>query len=188
MQKPAAYNMPHGAVFLDRDGVLNDVVLVEGVPRPPRTLAQLSILPGVEMACNTLRAAGLPLICVTNQPDLARGSQTRDHVDAINQALAVRLGLDIVLVCDHDDQDNCSCRKPKPGLLVAAAQQFHINLQLSIMVGDRWRDIAAGKAAGCRTVFIDHGYQELQPHQPDLVVDSLAAAVPWILSQEGERK
>ncbi|TAK71673.1 MAG: HAD family hydrolase [Betaproteobacteria bacterium] len=175
------------AVFLDRDGVLNETILRDGRTYPPRGVEELAILPGVEDACERLRNAGLTLVCVTNQPDVARGSQSRERVEAINEVLVARLRLDAVLVCYHDDNDSCACRKPKPGLLTQAAESMGIELRGSIMIGDRWRDIAAGQAAGCRTVFVDRGYQERRPPAPDLIVSNLAAAVPWVLSFAGAK-
>ena len=177
------------AVFLDRDGVLNRAIVRDGKPYPPRTLDELEILPGVREACATLRRHGLRLIAVTNQPDIGRGHQSRDAVDEINLAVRRDLQLDDVRVCPHDDADQCSCRKPAPGLLVDAAREWGIDLATSVMVGDRWRDVESGKRAGCRTVFIDHGYAERRPDTPDLTVASLPEAVSWILgavqSQEG---
>jgi len=168
------------AVFLDRDGVLVRATERDGVPRPPASLADLEILPGVPDACRTLHAAGFLLICVTNQPDIARGNTTAEVVSELNGQLRRELDLDDVLVCPHDDADDCACRKPRPGMLVGAAKVWDVDLSTSVMVGDRWRDIEAGEAAGCRTVFVDHGYAERRPEHPDLVVPDLAAAVPWI--------
>ena len=169
------------AVFLDRDGVLTRAVVRAGRPYPPATVAELEILPGVVEACAALRVAGLRLVVVTNQPDLSRGTQTHDVVEAMNQIVRERLQLDDVRVCPHDDADSCDCRKPAPGLLLAAAKDWNIALQASVMVGDRWRDVESGRRAGCKTVFIDHGYLERRPESPDLTVASLPEAVPWIL-------
>ena len=169
------------AVFLDRDGVLNRAVVREGRPRPPATLQDLEILPGVADACGTLRLAGLRLIVVTNQPEVGRGTLALDVVNEMNLALKRGLRLDDVRVCPHDDGDRCECRKPAPGMLLAAAREWDISLPASVMVGDRWRDVESGKRAGCKTVFIDYGYAEPRPESPDLVVRSLAEAVPWIL-------
>lgn len=171
------------AVFLDRDGVLNETVLRNGVPHPPASVEELAILPGVEEACGALRDAGLALICVTNQPDVSRGTQPREAVDRINAVVLARLHLDAICVCWHDDGDACACRKPRPGLLLASAERMNVDLRRSVMVGDRWRDVAAGKAAGCRTVFVDRGYAETRAEAPDLVVRNLADAVSWILEQ-----
>jgi D-glycero-D-manno-heptose 1,7-bisphosphate phosphatase len=169
------------AVFLDRDGVLNRALVREGKPYPPANLSELEILPGVSEACSTLKRAGLGLIVVTNQPDLSRGTMERGAVDAMNAEVRERLGLDDVRVCPHDDADRCDCRKPAPGLLLAAARDWRIALDRSVMVGDRWRDIESGRRAGCKTVFIDYGYSEQRPQAPDLIVGSLLDAVPWIL-------
>ncbi len=169
------------AVFLDRDGVLNRALVREGKPYPPAKLSELEILPGVQEACSTLKRAGLGLIVITNQPDLSRGTMERGAVDAMNAEVRERLGLDDVRVCPHDEADRCDCRKPAPGLLLAAARDWRIALDRSVMVGDRWRDIESGRRAGCKTVFIDYGYSEQRPQAPDLVVGSLLDAVPWIL-------
>jgi D-glycero-D-manno-heptose 1,7-bisphosphate phosphatase len=169
------------AVFLDRDGVLIRAFVRDGIPRPPASLDELEVLPGVVDACGELRDAGFLLICVTNQPDIARGAVTAAEVEALNDRVQELLGLDAVLTCPHDDADECDCRKPRPGLLLRAAARFDVDLTASVMVGDRWRDIEAGRAAGCATVFVRHGYAERQPENPDLDTDSLGAAVSWLL-------
>jgi D-glycero-D-manno-heptose 1,7-bisphosphate phosphatase len=176
------------AVFLDRDGVLNRARVVDGIPHPPASVQELELLPGVEEACQRLREAGLLLIVVTNQPDVARGAQTLEEVEALNRELSSRLPLDEIRVCPHDDDDACQCRKPAPGMLLDAARDRGIDLKRSVMVGDRWRDIEAGRRAGCKTVFIDWGYSERPPEAPDLIVRQLDEAVPWILeiSLEGQ--
>jgi D-glycero-D-manno-heptose 1,7-bisphosphate phosphatase len=171
------------AVFLDRDGVLNKAIVREGKPYPPATLEQLEILPGVKEACVKLRAAGYLLIGVTNQPDVARGTQKRSVVEAINARLCAELTLDEILVCYHDDADQCECRKPRPGLLLEAALKYGVDLARSVMVGDRWRDVSAGQAAGCRTVWVNAGYNEKQPEPPaNFECSSLPQAVEWILA------
>jgi D-glycero-D-manno-heptose 1,7-bisphosphate phosphatase len=175
--------MARRAVFLDRDGVLNAAVVRDGVPRPPGDLDEVEVLPGVEEACNRLRRAGFELVVVTNQPDIARGTQTEEAVRRINDALLMTLPLDEVVVCPHDDADGCACRKPKPGMLVDAAQRRGIDLNASFMVGDRWRDVEAGLRAGCRTVFVDCGYDE-RSVQPDVSVADLNEAAVWILERD----
>src|SRR5205085_935468 len=143
------------AVFLDRDGVLNRALVREGKPYPPDSLDQLEILPDVPEACSKLKRAGLKLLVVTNQPDISRGTRSRQAVDEMNRLVQSRLELDDVRVCPHDDGDGCACRKPAPGLLVDAARDWNISLEASVMVGDRWRDVESGRRAGCKTVFID---------------------------------
>ena len=171
------------AVFLDRDGVLNKAIVRERKPFPPETVEALELLPGVAPALERLRRRGFLLLVVTNQPDVARGAQSRATVDALNTELARRLPLDDVLVCFHDDRDGCDCRKPLPGLLLHGAHRYGIDLHGSFLIGDRWRDVEAGRRAGVRTVFIDYQYDERRPEPPaDATVADLGAAVDWIES------
>jgi D-glycero-D-manno-heptose 1,7-bisphosphate phosphatase len=170
------------AVFLDRDGVLNAAVIIEGRPHPPRSLAEVVLLPGVEQACSRLRAEGFRLVCVTNQPDIARGTVTAAEVDVINEHISARLALDAVAVCPHDDRNLCECRKPKPGLIVDAAAALGLDIERSVVVGDRWRDVEAARRVGCAAVFIDHDYHEPRPEGADAVAGSLFDAVPSIIS------
>ena len=175
--------MRNRAVFLDRDGVINRALLINGSPHPPSSLVQLEILPGVDEACALLRTAGYLLIVVTNQPDVARGRQSRQNIDRINAELQRQLNFDDLLMCLHDDGDDCPCRKPRPGMLIAAAATHSVDLSRSVMVGDRDRDIEAGQAAGCWTVFIDQGYANRPDPPADLVVGRLRDAVDWITGQ-----
>jgi D-glycero-D-manno-heptose 1,7-bisphosphate phosphatase len=168
------------AVFLDRDGVINRAVVRDGKPYPPARAAELEVLPRVPEALDRIRMAGFVSIVVTNQPDVARGTTSRSEVEAMNAILAERLAIDEFRVCYHDGQDNCECRKPKPGMLLQAARNRNLDLASSYMVGDRWRDIEAGQRAGCKTVFIDYGYDEKQPEQCDYRVASLWEAVSII--------
>jgi D-glycero-D-manno-heptose 1,7-bisphosphate phosphatase len=173
--------MTRPAVFLDRDGVINRAMIRAGIPRPPASLEELEILPRVSEALSALRARGYVLVVVTNQPDVARGSMSRQLVDAIHARLQDELGLDAILVCFHDDADDCDCRKPKPGLLLRAARELGLDLPSSFMVGDRWRDVEAGQRAGCRTFYIDGGYQERSPESYDFRVTCLHAAADVVL-------
>jgi D-glycero-D-manno-heptose 1,7-bisphosphate phosphatase len=173
------------AVFLDRDGVISRAVVRHGKPYPPARVEDLEVLPGVAEALRHLKAAGYLLIVVTNQPDVARGVQSRAAVEAMHARLASILSIDEFRVCYHDDGDACACRKPNPGLLLDAARAHGVDLHASIMVGDRWRDVEAGRRAGCATVFLDHGYAERKPAQPDVVVSSLTEAADWIKSRDG---
>lgn len=176
------------AVFFDRDGVLNESVMVRGRPYPPASAAELTVEDSTVEACAQLRAASLALVVVSNQPDIARRTQSRAAVDAINVALQERLPLDAILICPHDDADDCGCRKPKPGMLLRAARELRLDLSRSVMVGDRWRDVEAGRRAGCATVFLDRGYDEPRPERADLVVGQLQLAVPWILNRLTSRQ
>jgi D-glycero-D-manno-heptose 1,7-bisphosphate phosphatase len=173
------------AVFLDRDGVLNNAAFPDKTPRSPRNLDEVTIISGVPEALHMLRAAGFRLIGATNQPDVVRGHITRQLVEDINRRLLAALPLDAIDVCFHDEGDDCDCRKPKPGLLLRAAQAFDLSLAQSYMVGDRWRDIEAGRSAGCRTVLIGSSYGEKLPHEPDARVADLLQATRWILADAG---
>ncbi len=171
------------AVFLDRDGVINRAIVRDGRPHPPESAAGVEILPGVADALARLKAAGFALIVTTNQPDVARGRQRREEVEAIHARLAAELPIDEFRVCYHDDADECPCRKPRPGLL---QQPPAYDLARSVMIGDRWRDIEAGRRAGVRaTILVDYRYNEPGASEPDLRVSSLAEAVPWILQLAG---
>ena len=173
------------AVFLDRDGVINRAVVRDGKPYPPATVAEFELLPGVIEACAELKAAGFLLVVVTNQPDVGRGTQRREEVEAMHALLRAALPLDRVEVCYDPGQGAPSeFRKPAPGMLLRAARELGIELAQSWMIGDRWRDIDCGAAAGCRTVFIDHGYDEALRTAPDFRAASLGAAVPLLLGVE----
>jgi len=179
---------PARAVFLDRDGVLNEAVVRDGLPFSPGSVTELRIPPTVPALVARLRAAGFLTIGVTNQPDVARGRQTREAADAVNHAVLTATSIDAILVCYHDQAVACDCRKPAPGLLRSAASRYDIDLSQSIMVGDRWRDVEAGRRAACRTVFIDYDYRETKPMPPaDVTVRSLEEGVVWILEQSRER-
>jgi D-glycero-D-manno-heptose 1,7-bisphosphate phosphatase len=174
------------AVFLDRDGVLNRAMIRDGKPYPPASLDELEILPDVPRALAALKECGFLLLIVTNQPDVARGAQQRLVVENMHAKLRASLPVDDFFVCYHDDNDDCDCRKPKPGLLLQAAAVYQLDLASCFLIGDRWRDIQAGQAAGCVTVWIDRGYAEPGPTPPPTVcVTSFAEAAQWILQGLG---
>jgi D-glycero-D-manno-heptose 1,7-bisphosphate phosphatase len=172
------------AVFLDRDGVITRARVRNGKPCAPLSRADVAIVPGVPDALDRLRRAGLLLIVVTNQPDVARGRVSRDEVEAIHAGLRAELPLDDIHVCYHDDDDECACRKPAPGMLYAAAVAHEIALTRSYLVGDRWRDIAAGRRAGCTTILVDGGHEEPVTVDPHATVSDLQRAATWILANE----
>ena len=175
------------AVFLDRDGVLNEVVLRDGRPASPPGLPDVRIPPGVAEALRRLRQAGFVLICVTNQPEVARGRQRRGTVEAINRALGAALPIDDFFVCYHDDEDDCQCRKPRPGLLLAAAARHGLDLRRSVMVGDRWRDVDAGHRAGCLAIQIAGTHVERAPDSPpEYATNSLSDAASWIVERASQ--
>jgi len=172
-------------VFLDRDGVLNRPVVREGHPYPPQSVDEFTLYDGVEEACAILKDAGFLLIVVTNQPDVGRGTQSCAAVEAMHAKLRAALpSLDGVEVCFHAGSEfgeSCDCRKPKPGMLLRAAAAHGIELAKSYLVGDRWRDVDCAHAAGCRAVFIDHGYQEPLRKRPHFTAVNLRDAARIIL-------
>jgi D-glycero-D-manno-heptose 1,7-bisphosphate phosphatase len=174
------------AVFLDRDGVINRALVREGKPYPPRSLAELEILPGVAEACARLKAAGFLLIVATNQPDVGRGTLPAETLAKLHEYLQQQLPLDRIEVCPHGGEkygQPCECRKPRPGMLRRAADELSIDLAASWMVGDRWRDVDCGQAAGCRTILIDYGYEEPLKALPEYRCGSLLEAAEIILRE-----
>ena len=173
------------AVFLDRDGVINQTRMVDGKPYPPRSIDEFIMLPGVGEACRRLKQAGFLLVVATNQPDVGRGTMKQEIVEALHAHMRRQLPLDHVEVCYHPGQgaSACECRKPRPGMLLRAARELDIDLKASFMVGDRWRDIDCGHAAGCTTLFIDYHYAEALRRPPDLRAHSLREAADMILDR-----
>lgn len=178
---------PKPAVFLDRDGVLNRVLIRDGLPFGPMTLADFVLVEGAAADVRRLKEAGYAVFVATNQPELARGRLAPAALEAMHAKLRAEVPVDAIYVCPHDDAQRCACRKPQPGLLLSAAREHGIDLARSYMVGDRWRDIEAGKAAGCRTVLVEMGYREALKSPPDHVVANLGEAVRRILGDRAER-
>lgn len=181
--------MDRPGAFLDRDGVLNRSAVIGGKPHAPRRLEDFRLLPGVAQAVARLKAAGLIVVVVTNQPDIGNGLVDESVVAAMHARLKARVPVDDIRVCPHRQDLGCSCRKPRPGMLLEAARDHGIDLTRSVMVGDRAGDIAAGTAAGCRTVFIDRGYPETRrsptPVAATFRARSLPAALPFLLGSVG---
>jgi len=170
------------AVFLDRDGVLNRAIVREGKPYAPKNTEEIEMLPDVPKAILSLRAAGYMTIVVTNQPDVGRGDIQQSTAEDINARIKLESGVDEIRVCYHSGDQDCICRKPKPGMLLHAAEEHNLSLAESFMIGDRWRDIDAGKAAGCKTVWIRSNYSERLPYNADAIVESMAEAASAILA------
>ena len=173
------------AVFLDRDGVINRALEREARPYPPASLGEFEILPEVPGALARLKAAGFLLVVATNQPDVGRGTLAKEVVENIHAHMLARLPIDRVEVCFHPGKggSDCDCRKPKPGMLFRAAGELELDLARSWMVGDRWRDVDCGHAAGCRTIFIDRGYAENLKQKPDFLARNLAEAADIIVNR-----
>ena len=171
-------------VFLDRDGVITKAYTKSGIPYPPYSVDEVEILTGVAEAIEIFRRSEITVVVVTNQPDVARKKISVDEVMRINDYLNVQLGLENFYMCTHDDLDNCDCRKPLPGLIMKASKDLSIEIEKSHLVGDRWRDIDAGQAAGCNCFFIDYNYAERRPKDPFTVVNSLLEASQIIAKEQ----
>lgn len=179
----------------DRDGVINALVLGEAGPRAPWTVQEVSVLSGSREAIEAAAAHGFRIAVVTNQPDIARGLVAEVAVNDINGLIRSQIpAIEEFVVCPHDNCDRCSCRKPKPGMLLEAAAHFGSTPAASWMVGDRWTDIAAGQAAGFKTVLICD--ERSGPSNvaglaqddlvADMVVNSVVEAVAAILRYESD--
>ncbi|MEI6349747.1 MAG: HAD family hydrolase [Verrucomicrobiota bacterium] len=165
------------AVFLDRDGVINRPLVRDGKPYPPVSLEEFELLPGVAEACQLLKQHDFWLVVATNQPDVGRGTLSASVVEAIHARMCELLPIDRVEVCYDPGQGIPSeFRKPAPGMLLRAARELGIDLTQSYMVGDRWRDIDCGAAAGCATIFINYGYAEELRQTPHFQASSLLEA------------
>jgi D-glycero-D-manno-heptose 1,7-bisphosphate phosphatase len=177
------------AVFLDRDGVLNRPVVRNGQPHPPSTLEEFELYDDVADGCARLKAAHFLLVVITNQPDVGRGTQTREAVEAMHAKLQSALpSLDRIEICYHAGErfgEPCDCRKPRPGMILRAAAELNIDLSASYVVGDRWRDIDCARAAGCRAIFIERGYKESLHEAPDFTVANFGDAVNALLRDGG---
>lgn len=150
------------AVFFDRDGVVNELVLRDGMAVSPRDPKDFRLLPEAVEAINSLRRHDLRIFIITNQPDLSRGHMSRTALDTMLATMRAAVGLDDVAVCPHDDGDECDCRKPRPGMILRLAKTWGVDLKRSVVVGDSWRDAEAGRRAGCITILLNpHGVEEL---------------------------
>lgn len=174
------------AVFLDRDGVINDAIIINDKPYAPCSIEELSLSDEVLPSLAKLKEDGYLLIVATNQPDVARGKVTKTTVESIHQLLMKQLPLDEIFVCYHDESDHCHCRKPLPGLILDAAKKYQIDITQSFMIGDRWKDITAGQCAGCKTIWIDRHYAEQKPTNADAIVNSIAEASDYIVAMNGK--
>lgn len=169
------------AIFLDRDGVINrTIVRAPEWIGSPRELHEWQWTDDIHEAIRKLHEAGYLLIVVTNQPEVPRKQLSMAQLSALHNHMKQGLPeLDDVYACLHVDEDNCHCRKPKPGMLLEAAQKWNIDLENSWIVGDRAKDIEAGKAAGCKTCLIEYGYT--YPCNPNLTCKNVLEFVQTII-------
>lgn len=169
------------AVLLDRDGVIVRPNFRDGRSFAPLSLAEFEIEPQAAEVLGRFKAADYLLIVVTNQPDVGAGKLGEAVLEEMHARLRTALPLDAIYVCPHTGAENCACRKPKPGMLRQAAEDWALDLSRSFMIGDRWSDVEAAHAAGCAAVFIDYDYNEPAPREPVAKVASLSEAGHVIL-------
>jgi D-glycero-D-manno-heptose 1,7-bisphosphate phosphatase len=169
------------AAFLDRDGVLAQEIVRDGKAYAPTVLEDFHLVPDAAKQVDRLQAAGLKCVVFTNQPEVARGLLARETLEAMHARLVDEVAVDDILVCPHDSDLVCMCRKPKPGMLHTAAERWGVSLPTSFVIGDRWRDIEAGRAVGCYTVLLSRPYSECST--ADASVETLGEAVDVVLAQ-----
>jgi D-glycero-D-manno-heptose 1,7-bisphosphate phosphatase len=187
------------AVFLDRDGVINDMVPRPEGPDSPRSVSEFRLAPGAGIAIKSLNDLGLPVVVVSNQPGIAKGKLCASDLDAITELMRHQLSetlavIDGLYYClHHPEAVNveyrvvCECRKPQPGLLTRAGQEMDLALKGSYMVGDQPRDMGAGKSVGCTTVFVTSGVANDRPAEADYTCEDLVAAARLIAHIEQSR-
>ena len=162
------------ALFLDRDGVVNYTIVKNNKPFPPLSIEELEIIPEIKQSIQFAKNNYMKVFVITNQPDVSRGLVTKNVIENINLFIMSNLDIDEIFTCYHDNQDNCECRKPKPGAFIALSQKYNINLSKSIMVGDRAKDIEAAKNANCPSIFINYGYNEQKPTYQNYTITSVS--------------
>ena len=172
------------AVFIERDGVLNEVRVEHQHQVSPLTLSEFRVRKDIAPLLHKLRAAGFMLIATTNQPGLSRGCQSRRELDEMHARMRRLLPLHDILVCPHDEADLCPCRKPEPGLIMEAVYKWHLDLDRSFVVSDKWPDAEAARAAGCLSILIQSPWLGSARH--DLVLPSLAAVTDKILQLQAD--
>lgn len=173
--------MSRRAVFLDRDGVLVETLVREGRAFAALTLDEFRLCPDAGPQVARILAAGFLPIVFTNQPEMARGTLSATTLGRMHERLRAAVGVADIFVCPHDDGADCACRKPRPGMLHAAAARWGIDLLGSFVVGDRWRDIDAGRAVGCYSVLLERPYSDCAV--ADARVSTLIEAVDAVLAR-----
>lgn len=179
--------MKSKAIFLDRDGVINKVIMRNGKPSSPWKLEEFKLLPDVKKCLKSFKEIGFLNIIFTNQPDISRCFLKKEELEKMHKIITERLPVDEIKFCPHDNVDNCFCRKPKPGLILEAAQKWSIDLKRSYVIGDSWKDIGAGRAADCKTFLIRREYNKNFKENYNFEIKSLKEAVE-ILKELNKKK
>lgn len=166
------------AVFLERDGVINEARLAHGHHQSPLHMDEFKIRPDARQSLTRLKEAGFLVIVTTNQPGLANGCLCRSELDLMHTMLNRALPIDDILMCPHAEGDNCHCHKPEPGLFTEAAFKWHLDMDLSFVISDKGADAQAAHLAGCTSVLIESPLNGGGHH--DFVVQDLSHAVDKI--------
>ena len=172
------------AVFLDRDGVINKPIIIDGKCYAPRLLKDFKILPKVKSDIKKLKNKGFKVFVITNQPDIGNKLLKKKTLNEMHSLLKAKVPIDKIYFCPHTRNDRCKCRKPKPGMIIKASNDSKIRLKESYVVGDRKTDIDAGLKVGCKTIFVNNNYYEKKPTKQEKTVKSLHTAVKYILKQK----
>jgi D-glycero-D-manno-heptose 1,7-bisphosphate phosphatase len=170
------------AVFLERDALLNLAASKGGQQKSPTTLEEFRINEAALPALQRLKSAGFVLIATTNQPEISRGTLSRRELDRMHEMLAATLPLDDILVCPHDEEDDCPCRKPRAGLFHEAAFKYHLLLGQSFLISNRWQDAEAARLIGSTSLAIDSPWLGRGHH--DFAVRDLEAAIEKVMERE----
>lgn len=169
------------AVFLERDGVLNN----PGSAVKPTNTREFAVNQVVSEPLRILKEAGFLLIATTNQPGVCRGDISRSELDLMHLRLRRELPLDDILVCPHEESDDCPCRKPSPGLFQEASFKWHIELDRSYVISDKWQDAEAARHVGCVSVLLDSPHCRAGHH--DYIVPDIETAFERIVQIEQKR-
>lgn len=171
------------AVFIERDGVLNHARLEHGHVRPPQRLEDLQIHEELAAPLKSLKSAGFLLFATTNQPGVSGGTISRRELELMHAVLLRKFELDGVLVCPHAPEDNCPCRKPRPGLLTEAAFEHHLRLERCFVISDKWQDAEMAELAGATSLLIRSELNGSAHH--DCIVADFPNAVRRVLDLAG---
>lgn len=171
------------AIFVEQNGVLTSVPVVNNQQIQPLTLEQFRVNTDAIAPLRRLKAAGFVLIATTNQPGLSRGLLSRRELDRMHGLLRQSFGLDDILICAHDESDSCNCRKPKPGLLKEAVFKWRLDLDRCFVISDKWQDAAVAQAAGCTSVLLQSPW--IGRGHRDFIVANIEAAAEKILQLAG---
>ncbi|HUI28816.1 MAG TPA: HAD-IIIA family hydrolase [Candidatus Acidoferrales bacterium] len=160
-------------IFFDRDGIVNETILRDGGAFSPLQLNEFKVKREFVDFFRSIEKKKLNLFIVSNQPDIARGKLSESTLRSMTAVLESMFTFKEILYCRHDDQDDCNCRKPKPGMIETLISKYCLKREECLIVGDSWKDVAAGKSAGIKTVFLVTSYNEKTVTDFDFEVESL---------------